>query len=100
MTGHKSPEDITELNAMMHYVGRTEEIIKVLNDDWPLTPDEISDRTGISSAILTSGMLNELHKRGIVRRASRGVGGEKSTWAPNKPSRIEQLKDDMMGATL
>jgi DNA-binding IscR family transcriptional regulator len=81
----------------MNRIGEIKLVLETIDE--PMTPHQIHEQTEIPVEKLNSGMLNELREYGIVERVRGSGGGTASLWTVKKPSNIERLKDDMMGAT-
>ncbi len=96
---YRSTDSLQRTHAKMNRVAETQRIIKAI-DDSEVAASTIARKTEIPKHKLISGFLTELSDYGILERTSRGGGsGNESTWKVSKPCKIEQLKDDMMGAT-
>jgi len=94
---YKSSTELERGHAKMNRAGEVQRVLDALRD--PATPEQIEAKTGIPKQKLNSGMLNEMQDYGMVKRLQKAGGGRASMWARHKPTNIERLKDDMMGAT-
>ena len=83
----------------MNRVAETQRIIEAIDDSETATKT-IARRADIPTDKLTQGFLTELSDYDILEKTNQGGGiNNESMWNVKKPSNIERLKDDMMGAT-
>ena len=93
---YKQSTELTRGHSKMNRIGEIKLVLETIDE--PMTPHQIHEQTEIPVEKLNSGMLNEMQDYGMVKRLQKAGGGRASMWARHKPTNIERLKDDMMGA--
>jgi len=96
MSSYDRSIDIQETHAKMHRVGCVKSIIDAIGDD-KLTRPEVAARTDMPECKLKH-LLPELREYNILSGTQESKDNM-MLYSLKKPSKIERLKDDMMGAT-
>jgi len=89
--------DLQRGHAKMNRAAEVKRIIDAF--DGVMSTSEICDKADVDHQRLNRGLLREMANYGIVTCEQESAKDREGLWLLHKPSSIESLKADMMGAT-
>jgi len=97
MSSYDKATEIKETHAKMNRIGQAQDVINALQNR-KLTRPEVAAKTGIPESQIRH-LLPELKEYEIIEGSYASRVDDMMVYSVNKPSKIESLKADMMGAT-